>query len=414
MMSHKQGASVEEAVAELRRGQPVIVTDDADRENEGDLVMPAEDAEADKIAFMVRNTTGILCAPMTGERLDELGIGLMVNRNSDPHRTAFTVSVDHISTTTGVSAMDRSATVRALAEPDAVAGQFQRPGHVFPLRAAVGGVLARAGHTEAAIDLMRLAGKRPAAVIGEIVNHDGTMANAGELAAFGAEHSLATVAIADLVRYRHATEKLVVRSGEASLPTRHGSFRALTYTSLLDGIEHLVLVAGQVGNAEDSEPVLVRVHSECLTGDVFGSQRCDCGTQLDAALDAISAESRGIFVYLRGHEGRGIGLAHKLRAYELQEGGKDTVDANIALGLPVDSRDYGVGAQILRDLGVRRVRLITNNPAKSDGLGDHGIEVVGRHALPTTVTAHNVDYLRTKRDRLGHAIRVPEMENAKV
>jgi 3,4-dihydroxy 2-butanone 4-phosphate synthase / GTP cyclohydrolase II len=397
-------ADVENALASLRAGRMVVVTDDEDRENEGDLVIAAQDATPEVIAFIVRHTTGILCAPMTGERLDELEIPLMTSQNTDVHQTAFTVSVDHVSTTTGVSAADRSATVQALARSVSASAQFRRPGHVFPLRGRPGGVLKRAGHTEAALDLLRLAGKADVAVISEIVNDDGSMARAGDLATFAHEHDLVTVSISDLVRYRRSTECLVTRSGEAALPTRHGAFDAVAYTSLLDGVEHLALVLGDV---TDGEGVLVRVHSECLTGDLLGSLRCDCGTQLEGSLEAISQAGRGVLVYLRGHEGRGIGLGHKLRAYALQQDGYDTVDANLGLGLPVDSREYGVGAQILVDLGIRSIRLITNNPHKYTGLSGYDLEILERVTLPTVVTPQNVKYLRTKRDRMGHDITVP-------
>jgi 3,4-dihydroxy 2-butanone 4-phosphate synthase/GTP cyclohydrolase II len=404
--------SVEEILADLRAGRMVIIMDDEDRENEGDLIMAAEDVTPAHIAFMVRYTTGILCTPMSGARLDELEIPLMTVDNTDNHGTAFTLTVDHVSTSTGVSAADRAATIRALASAGTRPEDLRRPGHVFPLRGRPGGVLKRAGHTEAGLDLVRLAGKQDVAVISEIVSDDGSMCRPHDLARFAAKHELSTVAIADLVRYRRSTEKLVVRSGSAVIPTLHGDFEAIAYTSVLDGIEHLALVKGDVAQASDvegeaSDGVLVRVHSECLTGDMLGSLRCDCGTQLERSIEAIAAAGRGVLVYLRGHEGRGIGLAHKLRAYQLQDRGLDTVDANLGLGLPVDSREYGMGAQMLVDLGVRRVRLITNNPAKYGGLAGYDLEIVERVALPTVVTPQNVQYLRTKRDRMGHAITVP-------
>jgi 3,4-dihydroxy 2-butanone 4-phosphate synthase / GTP cyclohydrolase II len=397
-------ANVEKALASLRAARMVVVTDDEDRENEGDLVIAAQDATPAVIAFMVRHTTGILCAPMTGERLDQLQIPLMTNDNTDAHQTAFTVTVDHVSTSTGVSAADRSATVRALASAGSDAGHFQRPGHIFPLRGRPGGVLKRAGHTEASLDLARLAGKAEVAVISEIVNDDGSMARAADLRTFAQEHGLVMVSISDLVRYRRSTERVVQRSGDARLPTRHAEFDAVAYTSLLDGVEHLALVLGDV---TVDEGVLVRVHSECLTGDLLGSLRCDCGSQLERSLEAIRDAGRGVLVYLRGHEGRGIGLGHKLRAYALQENGYDTIDANLGLGLPVDSREYGVGAQILVDLGVRRIRLITNNPQKYTGLSGYDLEILERVSLPTLVTPQNLQYLRTKRDRMGHHITVP-------
>jgi 3,4-dihydroxy 2-butanone 4-phosphate synthase / GTP cyclohydrolase II len=395
--------AVEEAVAELRKGHLIVVIDDVDRENEADLVVAAEDVQTEQLAFMIRHTSGIICVPMQGDRLDRLGIGPMVTENTEPFRTAFAISVDHTSASTGVSAADRGATARALASSAAQAANFTRPGHMFPLRAREGGVLQRAGHTEAAVDLMRLADKQPAAVICELINDDGTMSQGPHVLDFAVEHGLRVVTVADLIRYRRAREKLVVRTGSATLPTSRGEFRAVAYRSILEETEHLALVMGDASGAAPGG-VLVRVHSECLTGDLMGSQRCDCGAQLTGALDAICAEGRGVLVYLRGHEGRGIGLGHKLRAYALQEQGKDTVDANLALGLPVDSREYGIGAQILADLGVTTIRLITNNPAKYGGLEGYDIEILGRYPLPTAITPQNIDYLKTKRDRLGHEI----------
>lgn len=395
--------NVTRAVATLAAGRMVVVVDDADRENEGDLVAAAATATAEQMAFIVRNTTGIVCAPMTTERADTLHLPQMVERNTDAHGTAFTVTVDHVSTGTGVSAVDRSATVRALASEDTAPDDLHRPGHVFPLRARAGGVLARAGHTEAAVDLLRMAGIEEVGVIGEIVADDGSMRCGEDLLAFAAAHDLPVLRIADLVRYRNSTEHFVERFATSGMPTVFGEFRAVAYRSMLDGTEHLALVMGDVAAAGRSEAgVLVRVHSECLTGDILGSLRCDCGAQLEQALAAIATEGCGVLVYLRGHEGRGIGLAHKIRAYALQENGLDTVDANTAQGLPVDSRSYGVGAQILAELGVRRIRLITNNPAKYGGLEGYSLDIVGRVHLPTVTTAYNVRYLRTKRERLGH------------
>jgi 3,4-dihydroxy 2-butanone 4-phosphate synthase/GTP cyclohydrolase II len=400
-------AAVQAALHSLSHGRMVVVTDDADRENEGDLVMAAQDVTAAQMAFMVRHTTGIICTPMPGDRLDALRLPQMVSDNTEAHATAFTVSVDHLSTSTGVSADDRAWTVRALADPRTTASDLRRPGHVFPLRYRQGGVLRRAGHTEAAVDLLRLAGLNDVAVIGEIVGPEGDMARGAQLLDFAAQHELPVLSIADLVRYRSSTERLVELSGSAELPTLFGKFRASSYRSLLDDTEHLALVMGDVAaRGNDRSGVLVRVHSECLTGDIMGSLRCDCGTQFEQALQAIAGEGCGALVYLRGQEGRGIGLGHKLRAYALQEQGRDTVDANTELGLPVDSRSYGVGAQILADLGVRRIRLITNNPAKYGGLQGHHLEIVSRVTLPTVVTADNVRYLRTKRDRLGHDLGV--------
>jgi 3,4-dihydroxy 2-butanone 4-phosphate synthase/GTP cyclohydrolase II len=396
---------VQHAVAALASGRMVVVTDDEDRENEGDLVMSAELASDEQLAFLVRHTTGIVCVPMPGERCDDLRLPQMVNENTDAHATAFTVSVDHYHTGTGVSAADRATTVRALAAPGSRPEHFRRPGHVFPLRARSGGVLVRAGHTEATVDLLRMAGLSGIGVISEIIGDDGMMMRGAELTRFAGRHNLPTLAIADLVRYRGATERLVESVATSAMPTEFGDFRAVVYRNTLDGTEHLALVMGDVAAASnDSEGTLVRVHSECLTGDILASVRCDCGTQLELALRAIAAEGCGVLVYLRGHEGRGIGLGHKIRAYALQEQGADTVDANIMQGLAVDSRSYGIGAQILGDLGVRRMRLMTNNPAKYGGLEGYGLQITSRVALPTIETPHNVRYLRTKRERMGHIL----------
>ncbi|WP_322756627.1 bifunctional 3,4-dihydroxy-2-butanone-4-phosphate synthase/GTP cyclohydrolase II [Frankia sp. Cas3] len=393
-------ASIDDAVAQIAAGRPVIVVDDADRENEGDLIFAAELATPELLAFTIRHTSGVICVPMAGADLDRLTLDQMVPHNTDRMGTAFTVSVDaRDGVTTGISAADRAHTIGLLADPGTTAADITRPGHVFPLRAKAGGVLRRPGHTEAAVDLARLAGLRPAGVICEIVNDDGTMARLPELMRFAAEHGLLTISIADLVAYRRRSERHVERVAEATIPTRHGEFRALCYRSIIDGTEHLALVRGDISDGRD---VLVRVHSECLTGDVFGSRRCDCGTQLDAALRAISLEDRGVVLYMRGHEGRGIGLGQKLRAYELQDAGHDTVDANLALGLPADARDYGTGAQILVDLGVRAMRLLSNNPTKRAGLEGYGLEIVERVGLPVTFTPENLGYLTTKRDRMGH------------
>ncbi|GAB2586685.1 bifunctional 3,4-dihydroxy-2-butanone-4-phosphate synthase/GTP cyclohydrolase II [Streptomyces capparidis] len=397
---------IERAIADIAAGRPVVVVDDADRENEGDLVFAAEHATPELIAFMMTECRGLICVPMTGEDLDRLKLEQMVQDNTESMRTAFTVSVDlKHGTTTGISAADRAATVLGLADPHTVPGDFVRPGHVFPLRARDGGVLERDGHTEAGIDLARLAGLRPAAVICEIANEDGTMARMPQLVPFARKHGLAIVSIADLIDYRRRAEPTVRREAETRLPTAHGAFRAFGYRSTTDGVEHIALVAGDLdpdGRLTDGEDVLVRVHSECLTGDVFGSQRCDCGPQLRASLERIAAEGRGVVLYLRGHEGRGIGLLHKLRAYQLQEIGRDTLDANLELGLPADARDYGAGAQMLIDLGVRSVRLLTNNPDKSSALTRHGLTVLGREPLPVPPGEHNLRYLMTKRDRMGH------------
>jgi 3,4-dihydroxy 2-butanone 4-phosphate synthase / GTP cyclohydrolase II len=399
--------AVQHAVAALAAGGMVVVVDDADREDEGDLIVGAELVTDAQIAFMVRHGTGIVCVPMSAERAEELRLPPMVSDNTDAHGTAFTVSVDHRNTGTGVSAADRAATVRALADPATTAGELRRPGHVFPLRAREGGVLVRAGHTEAAVDLTTMAGLSGVGVITEITADDGTMPSGASVAAFAREHDLPLLAIADLVRYRRATERLVEQIATSGMPTAFGTFRAVAYRSTLDGSEHLALVMGDVAEAGRSEAgALVRVHSECLTGDILGSLRCDCGGQLEQALRAIAAEGCGALVYLRGHEGRGIGLGHKIRAYALQDQGLDTVDANTAQGLPADSRSYGVGSQILGDLGISRLRLITNNPAKFGGLEGYGLSIVGRVALPVVETPHNVRYLRTKRDRMGHDLEV--------
>jgi 3,4-dihydroxy 2-butanone 4-phosphate synthase/GTP cyclohydrolase II len=390
---------IDRAVADIAAGRPVVVVDDEDRENEGDLIFAAELATPELVAFMMTSCRGLVCVPMEAADLERLDLTQMVERNTEHQGTAFTVSVDaRDGTSTGISAADRAHTIRLLADPWAQPDALVRPGHVFPLRAKTGGVLRRRGHTEAAVDLARLAGLRPAGAICEIVNDDGTMARRPQLEAFAMEHGLTLITIAELADYRRTAEVQVARMAETRLPTRFGDFRAVGYRDI-DGGEHVALVRGELGDGDD---VLVRVHSECLTGDVLGSRRCDCGPQLEAALESVAAEDRGVVVYLRGHEGRGIGLVHKLRAYALQDAGADTVDANLELGLPADARDYGTGARILRDLGVHSVRLLTNNPAKRDGLERHGVPVRGRVALPVQATAENLRYLRTKRDRMGH------------
>jgi 3,4-dihydroxy 2-butanone 4-phosphate synthase/GTP cyclohydrolase II len=396
-------ASIEEAVATFGRGDPVLVVDDEDRENEGDLIMAAEFATPDKIAFFLHHTSGVICAPITSERARELDLPQMVANNTETMRTAFTVSVDYRhQTTTGISAHDRAATIRALVDPATRPTDLLRPGHIFPLEAREGGVLKRAGHTEASLDLTRLAGLSPVAVLCEVVNdRKDDMARLPELEEFADEHGIPLISIADLVRYRRQSEKLVHRITEARLPTRWGDFACYAYESILDGTQHLAFVKGAVQGQQD---VLVRVHSECLTGDVFGSLRCDCGSQLAEAMRLIGEEGLGVVVYLRGHEGRGIGLGHKLRAYRLQDEGHDTVDANLALGLPVDSREYGIGSQILVDLGITTMRLLTNNPAKYGGLEGFGLRITGRIPLLTEPTPENIAYLRTKRERMGHLL----------
>ncbi|MEV0330254.1 bifunctional 3,4-dihydroxy-2-butanone-4-phosphate synthase/GTP cyclohydrolase II [Micromonospora echinospora] len=394
--------TIEQAVADIAAGRPVVVVDDADRENEGDLIFAAEKATPELVAFMVRHTSGYICVPLTESECDRLDLPPMHHTNQDRRGTAYTVTVDaREGVSTGISAADRAHTIRLLADAATSPADLARPGHVVPLRAREGGVLRRPGHTEAAVDLTRLAGLRPAGVLCELVNDDGTMMRVPDLERFCAEHALTLITIADLIAYRRRTEKQVERVAEARMPTAHGVFRALGYRSEHDGAEHVALVMGDIGDGRD---VLVRVHSECLTGDVLGSLRCDCGPQLDAALARVATEGRGVVLYVRGHEGRGIGLLHKLQAYQLQDSGRDTVDANLDLGLPADARDYGTGAQVLYDLGVRSMRLLTNNPAKRAGLEGYGLTISGREGLPIRPHPENVRYLRTKRDRMGHLL----------
>jgi 3,4-dihydroxy 2-butanone 4-phosphate synthase/GTP cyclohydrolase II len=408
--------AVELALADLKGGRMVLVVDDEDRENEGDLIMAAQFATPESMAFMIRHTSGVLCVGITDQRADELDLPLMVKDGSDPRGTAFTISVDkRLGTSTGISGADRAATVAALADPATRPTDLSRPGHVFPLRARPGGVLQRAGHTEVAVDLCRLAGLEPAGVLAELANEDGTMARRDDIQAFAARHKLVVISVADVIRYRREFESLVQRVSVGRLPIDDTDWSAVAYRSLSDGVEHLALMLGDVdqrGSTPGSEswtPVLVRVHSECLTGDVFGSRRCDCGEQLSAAIERISKAGRGVIVYLRGHEGRGVGLGHKLRAYSLQDAGLDTVDANLAQGLPIDSREYGVGAQILHDLGVRDIRLMTNNPAKYGGLSGHNVRIVGREPIVVTPNPNNLSYLTTKRTRLNHHLRESEI-----
>jgi 3,4-dihydroxy 2-butanone 4-phosphate synthase/GTP cyclohydrolase II len=394
--------SVERAIADIGAGRPVVVMDDEDRENEGDLIFAAAKATPELMGFTIRHSSGVICVPMPADMLDRLEIPLMTPHNRDRMRTQFTISVDaRDGVSTGISAADRAHTARALADSATEPWEITRPGHVFPLRYHDGGVLSRRGHTEAAVDLARLAGLTPGGVLVELVNDDGTMKRGPELREFADEHDLALISIDDLVRHRHRTETLVERVAETRLPTRHGEFTAYGFRSTIDGSEHLALVYGDVSG---DQPVLTRVHSECLTGDVFGSQRCDCGSQLDEALESVVADGRGVVVYLRGHEGRGIGLVAKLEAYALQDSGRDTVDANLDLGLPADARHYGAASQVLRDLGVTRVRLLTNNPHKAEALADFGISVADRVPLTPRPNPHNLRYLRTKRDRMGHQI----------
>ena len=396
-------ASIEEAVAAIARGSMAVVVDDEDRENEGDLVMAAEAATPEAVAFFLEHTSGVICAPLEPERADDLDLPLMVLANTEAQRTAFTVSVDYRhGTSTGISALDRSLTIRSLADPTTRASDFNRPGHVFPLRYRPGGVLKRAGHTEATVDLCRMAGLAPAGALCEIVAEDkSSMARLPDLLQFAVRHELPVITIADLIRYRRHHGRLVRRMAEAALPIDDGGFRAVVYESVLDNEQHLALVLGDVDGKDN---VLVRVHSECLTGDVFGSLRCDCGSQLHAALERISKEGSGVVVYLRGQEGRGIGLGHKIRAYALQEDGRDTVDANLELGFAAETREYGIGAQILVDLGISTMRLMTNNPDKFGGLEGFGLDITERVALESSPTEHNLAYLRTKRDRMGHLL----------
>lgn len=401
--------SVERALAEIAAGHAVVVVDDEDRENEGDLIFAASKATPQLVAFMIRYSSGVICVSMPAQDLDRLHLPPMTSVNEDRKQTAYAVSVDaRHGVSTGISAADRAHTIRVLIDSATEPDDITRPGHVFPLRAVDGGVLRRAGHTEAAVDLARLAGLPIGGVICELVNDDGTMMRAPECREFADQHGLAMISIADLIEYRRHHESLVARVASAVLPTEHGEFRAIGYRDSLDGLEHLALVFGDIADGDD---VLVRVHSECLTGDAFGSLRCDCGPQLDAALAAVAAAGRGVIVYLRGHEGRGIGLLAKLRAYELQDQGADTVDANLLLGLPADAREYGTSAQILSDLGVKSMRLLTNNPAKLAGLDGYGLTILERVPLEVAPNLHNLRYLQTKAARMGHQIVVPPDES---
>ncbi|KMZ67684.1 3,4-dihydroxy-2-butanone-4-phosphate synthase, GTP cyclohydrolase II [Zostera marina] len=395
--------SIPEAIEDIKNGKYVIVVDDENRENEGDLIMDASLVTPDAVAFMVKHSTGIVCVSMKEENLERLQLPLMVNQkeNDEKLSTAFTVTVDAKNgTTTGVSAKDRAATILALASPSSTPMDFNRPGHIFPLKYREGGVLKRAGHTEASVDLSMLAGLSHCSVLCEIVDDkDGSMARLPKLREFAQNENLKIISISDLIRFRRKREKLVERTSVARLPLKWGGVNAYCYKSVIDGIEHIAMVKGDIGDGQD---ILVRVHSECLTGDIFGSEKCDCGKQLELAMKMMEKVGRGVLVYLRGHEGRGIGLGHKLRAYNLQDAGLDTVEANEELGLPVDSREYGIGAQILRDLGVRTMKLLTNNPLKYTGLKGHGLSVVGRVPLLTPITAENKRYMDTKRTKMGH------------
>ena len=394
-------AKIDDAVADIRAGRMVIVVDDEDRENEGDLIFAAEKVTPELIGFMVRYCSGVICVPMESERLAELSLPQMSPENSESMRTAFTISVDaRDGISTGISAADRARTIEVLIDPHSTPADLRRPGHIFPLRYAEGGVLRRTGHTEAAVDLARLAGLTPAGVLCEVVNDDGTMARMGDLERFAKEHDLKIISIADLIAYRRRWEKLVHRVSEARIPTAYGEFRAIAFESH-DGRMHVALVKGEPSGKQN---VLVRVHSECFTGDVLGSIRCDCGLQLEESMKRIAEHGEGVVVYIRGHEGRGIGLRHKLEAYALQDGGLDTVEANVELGFSPDSRDYGVGAQILVDLGISTMRLLTNNPTKRAGLEGYGLEIVERVALESVPNPENIKYLQTKREKLGHLL----------
>jgi 3,4-dihydroxy 2-butanone 4-phosphate synthase / GTP cyclohydrolase II len=393
---------VDRAIKDIAGGRPVVVVDDADRENEGDIILAASQATPELLAFMIRYTSGVICVPLPGAQLDRLHLPLMTSQNTEHMRTAFTLSVDaREGVTTGISAADRATTIARLLDPATSAQDLVRPGHVFPLRYAEGGVLRRPGHTEAAVDLARLAGLPEAGVLAEVVNDDGTMARLPELREFATAHHLALISIEQLVEYRRRTERQLTREAQTRLPNAFGLWQAFGYRHEIDDTEYVALVLGDVAGGAD---VLTRLHSECLTGDVFGSLRCDCGAQLEAAMAAIATEGSGVVLYLRGHEGRGVGLLSKLRAYELQDAGADTVDANLELGLPADAREYSAGAQMLADLEVRSVRLLTNNPAKVSGLTGCGVDVTARVPLTTAVTPYNLRYLTTKRDRLGHQI----------
>ncbi len=399
-------ATIPEAIRDIKAGKFIIIVDDENRENEGDLAMAAEKVTPEAINFMAKNARGLICMPIIGERLDELKVPTMVQENTAEFSTAFTVSIEaKHKVTTGISAHDRSATIKTVLDPNTRPEDLARPGHMFPIRARKGGVLVRAGHTESIVDLARLAGVYPAGVICEIMNEDGSMARLPQLEVVAEEHGLIIVSIADLIAYRRRHEKLIQRVAEAKLPTKYGEFTMVAYRSTVDPDEHVALVKGEIA---DEEPVLVRVHSECLTGDVFGSMRCDCGEQIILAMDHIAKEDRGVFLYMR-QEGRGIGLHNKVKAYELQDRGLDTVEANIALGFGADLRDYGIGAQILADLGLHKIKLITNNPKKIVGLESYGLEIVETVPLIVKPTPFNIHYLEAKQSKLGHILGVNEI-----
>lgn len=396
--------TIEEAIEDIKEGKIIVVVDDEDRENEGDLLMAAEKVTPEAINFMAKYGRGLICMPITGERLRQLNITQMVEENTDARCTAFTVSIDSSDAKTGISAYERAATIQKVLDKNSTAEDFTRPGHIFPLEAREGGVLKRTGHTEASVDLAKLAGFYPAGVICEIMNEDGTMARTPQLMEYVKEHGLKIITIADLIAYRRKNEAYVKRAAEANLPTKYGEFKMIGYQNTLNGEHHVALVKGDVSNGE---PVLIRVHSECLTGDAFGSLRCDCGEQFAAAMRKIEEEGRGILLYMR-QEGRGIGLINKIKAYALQEKGMDTVEANLALGFPADMRDYGIGAQILADLGVKKLRLMTNNPRKMSGLSGYGIEVVERVPIQMNHNERNEFYLKTKKQKLGHMLKFNE------
>lgn len=398
--------TIDEAIEEFRKGRMIVVVDDEDRENEGDLVIPAEKITPHLINFMAKHGGGLICLPIVRERLEELNIDRMVTKNTDPNRTAFTVSIDAVECTTGISAYERSLTVKKVLDPKSKIRDFTRPGHIFPIEYKEGGVLVRAGHTEASVDLAKMAGLYPAGVICEIMNEDGSMARVPELMKYVKKHKLKIITIKDLIDYRRQTEKIIEREAVVQMPTKYGEFIAYSYVSKINGENHLALVKGKV---DGGDPVLVRVHSECLTGDVFGSMRCDCGDQLDYAMKAIAKEDRGVLLYMR-QEGRGIGFPNKMKAYSLQDKGMDTVEANKALGFAADLRDYGTGAEILADLGIKKIRLLTNNPKKLSGIHGFGLEIVERVPIQIIKHSRNLKYLRTKKEKMGHMLILEEVK----